>query len=213
MSGVLAGNAEDQDVALIVDGDAGVGKTSLVREACARLPAGTLLLSAVCLPLTSLTVPFLPLRAAFRDAHRSAARMSEHLPAPPDLDGAPARVPLEIDEWLDDITATRSVVLCIDDLQWADAGTLDVLHYLIAGPPERCVTVIGTLRSEESAPGRLIDRWLAGVRRMPRVLFLTLGPLDRIATGLLIGDLMGERSSVPDRACGHWAPRRKPSSS
>lgn len=197
MAGVLTGTAGDPMVAVIVDGDAGVGKTSLVREACARLPAGTLLMSGACLPLTSLTVPFLPLRAAFRDASRALPRTGEPLPAPPDLDDTPARAPLEIDAWLDAVTATRPVVLSVDDLHWADEGTLDVLQYLIAGPPDRPVTVIGTIRSEESAPGRRIDRWLAGVRRMPRVVFLTLGPLDRVATGLLIDNLMG---AAPDQS-------------
>jgi DNA-binding CsgD family transcriptional regulator/tetratricopeptide (TPR) repeat protein len=194
---VLPGGAGEPAVGLIVDGDAGVGKTSLVRAACARLRTGTLVLSGACLPLTSLTVPFLPLRGAFRDASRAAARAREHLPALPDLDGSPARVPLAVDEWLDEVADTRPVVLSIDDLHWADEASLDVLQYLIAGPADRQVTVMATTRSEESTPGRLVDRWLAGVRRMPRVEFLTLGPLDRVATGLLIEDLMG---AAPDQS-------------
>jgi DNA-binding CsgD family transcriptional regulator/tetratricopeptide (TPR) repeat protein len=196
IAGVLPGDAARPLAALIVDGDAGVGKTSLVREASTHLRSGTLVMSGACLPLTSMTVPFLPLRAAFRDVVRAAVRTGERLPAAPDLDGAPARVPLMVDAWLDEVAATRSVVLCVDDLHWADEGTLDVLQYLIAGPPDRPVAVIGTIRSEESTAGRPIDRWLAGVRRMPRVEFLTLGPLDREATGLLIGELMG---AAPDQ--------------
>ncbi len=162
---------------LIVEGDAGVGKTSLVHEACARLDAETLVLRGTSLPLTSMTVPFLPLRSAFHDVA--------------DFDGPPTKVPLAIEAWLNEMSASRPVVVSLDDLQWADQGTLDVLLYMIAGAAERRLAIVATIRSDDSVPGRPVDRWVGAVGRMPRVQFLTLGPLDRIGTALLIEDVMG----------------------
>ncbi|WP_195849292.1 ATP-binding protein [Arthrobacter sp. AQ5-05] len=62
-------------------------------------------------------------------------------------------VPVIIDLWLDELCSIRPVVLVIDDLQWADLSTLDVLMYLIAGPPDRRLAVIATLRKGEPGGG------------------------------------------------------------
>ena len=72
---------------LLVMGEAGVGKTSLARRACADAADEVACLWGTCLPLLSTTMPFLPLAAAVRDwAHTEAA------PAPalrqPDLAAA-----------------------------------------------------------------------------------------------------------------------------
>ena len=136
-----------------------------------------MVLRGTSLPLTSMTVPFLPLRSAFRDLA--------------EFDGPPTKVPLAIEAWLNEMSATRPVVLSLDDLQWADQGTLDVLLYLIAGAAERRFAIVVTIRSDDSVAGRPVDRWVGAVGRMPRVQFLTLGPLDRIGTALLIEDVMG----------------------
>jgi AAA ATPase domain len=46
--------------ALLISGEAGVGKTALVREASSQVGEAADVLWAPCLPLTSLAVPFLP---------------------------------------------------------------------------------------------------------------------------------------------------------
>jgi hypothetical protein len=52
---------------LVASGEAGVGKTALLREGCRRFGDDVDLLWAGCLPLTSLAVPFLPLTSALRE--------------------------------------------------------------------------------------------------------------------------------------------------
>ncbi|GIF25800.1 hypothetical protein BJ973_003073 [Actinoplanes tereljensis] len=148
---------------LLVRGEPGIGKTSLVAAACAA--AGDVeTIWATCLPLTSMTSPLLPLRGALRRAG---------------LDAGVTVV--EFDAWLDHAAAERPVALVVDDLQWADQSSLDVLLYVIAGRPDRAVAVIATLRA--GTGGDRLAGWLADVRRLPRVADLMLDRLDRVGTG------------------------------
>ena len=89
------------------------------------------------------------------------------------------------------LSEDRLVVLVIDDLHWADRSTLDVLMYLIAGPADRRLAVVATMRGGEVGDGHPLQRWLADIRRFPRIRQLTLGPLDRIATGEQIAAVLG----------------------
>lgn len=52
---------------LLVTGEAGVGKTTLVEYACAEYGDQMTVLAGGCLPLTNMSVPFLPLRSALRN--------------------------------------------------------------------------------------------------------------------------------------------------
>jgi DNA-binding CsgD family transcriptional regulator len=81
------------------------------------------------------------------------------------------------------------VLLVVDDLQWADQSSLDVLMYVLAGLAGRRLAVVATVRTgEENEPLR---RWFADVRRFPGVAELTLGRLDRVATGDQLAGLLG----------------------
>ena len=173
--------------ALLIYGDAGVGKTALVQRACAELAQSEVVLAGSCLPLASMTVPFLAIRSALQDARREGIPLPEAM-GPAD---SPADGPVAFDAWLDDLTRSRQVVLAIDDLHWADRSTLDVLMYVLAGPASRRLSVIATIRSRDVGDGHPLQRWLAHVRRLPRVEQMTLDPLDRVSTGDQISDLFG----------------------
>jgi len=45
----------------------------------------------------------------------------------------------------------QPIVLVLDDLQWADAGSLELLRYLIASDQPMAVLVLGTFR-DSSCP-------------------------------------------------------------
>ncbi|MEV6487132.1 AAA family ATPase [Actinoplanes sp. NPDC051633] len=188
--GLVRGAADGHAAVLLLSGQAGVGKTALVRDTCGRVPDDAEVLWAGCLPLSSLVVPFLPLVSAWRD--RAAGRDE---PAP-DFDAGLVGV----ESWLDGLCRRRPVLLVVDDLQWADQSTLDVLMYLIAGPAERRLAVVGTFRSDDSDLSVAVRRWLADVRRLPRVEELLVGPLDRPATGQQLAGLLGRppRESLVD---------------
>ncbi|MFE5671738.1 AAA family ATPase [Agromyces sp. NPDC056523] len=170
---------------VVVSGDSGVGKTALVMRACADHRGAGEALIGTCLPLTSMSIPFLPIR--------SALRANPHLVAPPEapVDGGEREFALRFDAWLDEQTARTPVVLAVDDVQWADRSTLDTLMYAIAGPSSRRLAIVMTLRAGEVGLGHPLQRWLADIRRLPRTSELELGPLDRAATAAQIEALLG----------------------
>ncbi|HWM92444.1 MAG TPA: protein kinase [Thermoanaerobaculia bacterium] len=86
-----------------------------------------------------------------------------------------------------DVAERRPLVLLIEDLQWADPLTLELLSLLfdeITGVP---LLLVATFRPELKAP------W--GFRA--QVTHLGLGPLSEIETGLLIDNLLRGRTMPP----------------
>lgn len=187
---------------LLISGEAGAGKTVLVQEACSRARADAVILSGACLPMNSLAVPLLPLRAVLRHAPSAPGFPVPRLDSRTD---APAETLLALDDWLDWLSRDHVVVLAIDDLQWADQDTLDVLMFLLAGPADRRLAILGTIRTESLTDEHPLTRWLADVRRLPRVKEVSLGPLDRFATEAQIAALIGGRphQSLVDEVFSH----------
>ncbi len=107
----------------------------------------------------------------------------------PVLGGSGEEGPAGFDGWLDGQCRQRPVVLVVDDLQWADQSSLDVLMYVLAGLAGRRLAIVTTVRAGEE--GDPLRRWLADVRRLPGVGELHLDRLDRVATGEQIAGLLG----------------------
>jgi DNA-binding CsgD family transcriptional regulator len=198
---VLDRAADGRSETLLVFGEAGVGKTALVQHAAAGARPPTLLLSGACLPLQSIRVPLLPLRAASRGS------TGLKWPHPWPLDGLDAieKAPALLDAWLQEVTSAAPVVLLVDDLQWADESTLDVLMYLVAGPADRRFALLATVRSQSVPDGHPFHRWLADALRLPRVTHLDLQPLDRAGTEAQVGSLLGTvpHQTLVDDVFGH----------
>jgi DNA-binding CsgD family transcriptional regulator/tetratricopeptide (TPR) repeat protein len=186
--GLVRHAIDGQAGAVLVSGQAGVGKTALVREVCGRVGDEVDVLWASCLPLSSLAVPFLPLTTALREW---AATRGGVVPVLDNVDDRSGVGPVGFDAWLDEACARRPVLLVVDDLQWADQSSLDVVMYLIAGPARRRLAMVATVRAGEADLGDPPRRWLADVRRLPRVEELILGLLDRPETGQQLAGILG----------------------
>lgn len=189
LASAIEGAASGLAGTVMVHGPAGIGKTSLVDSAFKDvLPDDALVLRGACLPFRSVKVPFLGLRSMFRGYLDGDAR---HPIAPPDFDRAPARVPLLLDRWVGDVVGERTVVIAIDDLHWADEETLDAVLYLMSGPADRRLALVGTSRTDEAEASTTLPVWTDQLRRAPRATVIELGPLDRLATADQITMLMG----------------------
>ena len=71
-------------------------------------------------------------------------------------------------------SARRPLVLFLDDLQWADSGTLELVEQIGAYPETRHVLFIGAYRDNEVSPTHGLRRVLGELRQSGR-------PLDGIA--------------------------------
>jgi DNA-binding CsgD family transcriptional regulator len=172
--------------AMVIEGVAGIGKTTLARAACETAGGDVLVLPGACLPLASTPVPLVGLRTAVRALPQE--QRPSFLPGAERLDAR--SVPVAVDEWLESRMTEHPVLLVVDDLHWSDPATLDVLMYLLAGPADRRLGVLVTLRSGEFGTADPVGQWLAAAVRLPGVRQMRVGPLTHdaiadLATGLL----------------------------
>jgi DNA-binding CsgD family transcriptional regulator len=96
------------------------------------------------------------------------------------------------------LTESSGLLLIIDDVQWADAGSLDRLGSVISSPPSTpLVTLIGC-RAGQFPPslGEVLDHIQAGLR------WLRLGPLPAADVDLLLCDQTPARRRLLHRASG-----------
>ncbi|HET6870862.1 MAG TPA: AAA family ATPase [Solirubrobacteraceae bacterium] len=180
---------------VLVGGEAGVGKTRLVEEAAERARArDTRVLTGSCIELGGEGLPLSPVVDALRTLTRlmdpdqldgflgpARADLARLLPElDPDAAGSPAaagesggaRLLELVFGVIQRLSADRPLMLVIEDLQWADRSTLDLVSLLVRGMRAMPVLLVLTFRSDEihrSHPLRpLIAAWerVRSVRRL-----------------------------------------------
>jgi DNA-binding SARP family transcriptional activator len=149
---------------LLIEGEAGLGKTRLLDELALRL-VGARVGRASCSQLEQ-HLPYVPLAAALRDALADTGVESGRLRAlglilPELVLGEPQHAHAEV-EALEALVALIAehgpLILLIDDLEWADAATVAALRYL----QRRCTSpaaLVGTVRSGALSTDHPL-RWL-----------------------------------------------------
>jgi predicted ATPase len=156
---------------VLVGGEAGAGKTTLVRAFCARLDAHTRVLAGAC---DALSTPR-PLGPLF-DVATECEALADTLHA--------AVQPSEVFTVLRDELAEPPTVLVIEDLHWGDEATFDVLR-LLCRRMDVPSLVIGTYRDDglhRDHPMRVLLGDLATATAVGR---LSLEPLSRDAVAEL----------------------------
>jgi len=187
-----------RSVAALVSGDAGVGKSRLIREV-AQLAAGRgfTVLSGQCAELGD-SVPYLPLADALRGAAQ-ATGVRDALSSRPALsrllpdsgDGRPAdedRSGLARQQMfgavlglLTELAAAAPVLLVLEDLHWADASTRDLVTFLSRMLHRERVALIGTYRTDDLHRRHPLRPVVAELQRLPGVISVDLAPLDSSA--------------------------------
>ncbi len=205
---------------LLVTGEAGIGKSHLVRAATSAVGDELFVAQGSCLPLSA-AVPLLPVSDVLRAVHEvddgrwvkdalidAALYVAESLhhllpelgagivELPPDDAWSRHRQSLAVGAVLAALGQLRPLAVVLEDLHWADPATLDLLeHLLTRGSP---VPLVGTWRSEDPATTEATLDWHRRVSRLPDVSDLSLGPLDRDGTAEQLA-LLGAGTGSADR--------------
>ncbi|SIO47613.1 PAS domain S-box-containing protein [Bradyrhizobium erythrophlei] len=83
------------------------------------------------------------------------------------------------------------LALFLDDLQWLDAATLELLEHLVTHPEVRHLLLIGAYRDNEVGPTHPLLRTLESIRAVDaRVHEIVLAPLELDHVGRLIADAL-----------------------
>ncbi len=160
--------------AVFVTGESGVGKSRLLREtARAMHAAGVAVLSGTCLDIGDAS-PLHPVLQALR-------QYDHELHSVPTADDAGALLE-RVSRDLRALAGGRHLLLVLDDLQWADRSTRQLLLYLLAGLGDIRLSVLAAVRAEALHGAHPLRRVLAELRRLRSVRVVELSPLDREQT-------------------------------
>ena len=181
---------------VLVRGEAGIGKTWLVREAAERARAeGHHVLIGQCLRFGAEVTSYLPFSQSLAHWLATGPRELRAVWGAEDLyDLLPSlagpqdgRVLVELATVLDRLQRDRPTVLVVDDLQWADPSSLDVLTYLVAGfSPGQRLAVLATCRDTDLGEGHRLHGWLADAERLPGVTSVDVARMDVVGIEELI---------------------------
>lgn len=195
---VSAGEA----ASVLVAGEAGIGKSRLLREFRERAGGGALVLTGWCLDYGSTPAPYAPLPAILRGALAElgedaaaaagpardalglllpelAARSDAALVGPESLREAIANV-------LEAAAVRRPVVVLVEDLHWADDATLGMLAFLLRALSDRRVMFVLTCRVDEVRRGGAVRTFLAEADRARLLERITLDRLDAVQVRAMV---------------------------
>jgi DNA-binding CsgD family transcriptional regulator len=184
----------------LVKGEAGIGKSTVVREMVARAKAhGFRAVEADCVEADSL-VPYGPLFDLFETLQRSTPDLMELVgPTAPvlvkwipivqlALTGLAPAAPVEpeqerrrffnaLTQFFVDLSAERNLIIVVEDLHWCDDASLDYWLHLARRVRLHPILLVMTLRSNQVPPS--LSDFLAELDRERLPTVLALEPLSR----------------------------------
>ncbi|GAA2435924.1 LuxR family transcriptional regulator [Actinomadura vinacea] len=207
--------------AVLVGGEAGLGKTRLIREFAGAIERGAgggnaRLLVGGCLELGSDGLPFAPFTTVLRGLVRDigtggvaellprgdTAGLARLLPefGEPETDAASGEERAWLFELvlilLERLAERGPVVLVIEDAHWADRSTRDLLAFLVRNSDAAPLLIVVTYRTDELHRTHPLRPLLAELSRVDRVRRLELTRLSRGEVARLVAGQLGEEPSA-----------------
>ncbi|MFF7358387.1 AAA family ATPase [Streptomyces filipinensis] len=215
LNNALARARAGEPQALLLGGEAGVGKTRLVEEFATAAGGHAVVAVGGCVEIGADGLPFAPfstalraLRDALPEEFTAAARGQEEELARllPDLGEAGAgrhdeqgmaRLFELTARLLEGIAADRPVVLVLEDLHWADASTRHLLAYLFRTLRAGRLLVLASYRSDDIHRRHPLRPLLAELDRLRTVRRIELARFTREEVGRQIAGIL---AAEPDPA-------------
>jgi DNA-binding CsgD family transcriptional regulator len=167
---------------VLVDGEPGIGKSRLLGDATDEAAERGFALSVGTADQLGRAVPFFALRAALPEPFARPTGGGHH--DPPD---EPAWWISQLRAHLERRAVTNPVLVCLDDLQWADPATLAALR---AMPRELKWHPVGWVLAR-CTTGQDGAEYLFRLLESDGAARISLGPLDEDTVGGLLADVFG----------------------
>ena len=204
---------------VLLAGDAGVGKTRILRELRGRAAAdGRQVLVGHCLDFGDSAEAYLPFTeildnitsalpdvvAQVADVHPALLRMA---PVARALGGADTAVQEALDRGnlfaaihslLERAAEKAPLLVVVEDTHWADQSTRDLLTFLFTRPFDGPVTILASYRADDLHRRHPLRRQLAEWTRLPSVERFHLGRLSDDDVRILVGELAGDLTDGVD---------------
>ena len=197
---------------VIVGGEAGMGKTRLVGELTSRARRLRCVVMSGACSEAELSLPYLPfleaignrlttedldgLRTRLGSAADELAQLFPQLGRPNTTGGDPMQAKLRMFEafllLLRDAARDRALLLVLEDLQWADPGTRELLDYMTRRLRSTNVLVMATYRLDEMHRKHPLVPTIQGWRRSGTAEFIELQPLSAESVGDMVCAIFGE---------------------
>jgi DNA-binding CsgD family transcriptional regulator/tetratricopeptide (TPR) repeat protein len=188
-----------------------MGKSRLVGELRERAEAAGFVVATGSTPADGETLPYGAFVSLVGDLARKLApaprgeflepaqRLLVGSPDTPAEPGPLARIRLleTMRSALEGLAAERPLVLVLEDLHWADSGTVELIDYLARNVADAAVLVAATYRPEAVDRRRAVRRVLSELRRHPAVTTFDLAGLSRDEIAALIANVAGEPQPWP----------------
>ncbi len=183
---------------VLVEGDAGIGKTRLVEDFTAQADRARVLAGGG-IPLASDTpyAPVLGILQALARLHPAAAGglLPQEAPGRADPFG-PTRLLAAAADAVRAVAAQTPLVLVVEDLHWADASTRGLVSFLARAVRENPVLLLVTVRAEELDPARPVSVLIGELARLPHAERLVLAPLEHAEVAALVEAITGVAPSA-----------------
>ncbi|MET7729777.1 AAA family ATPase [Streptomyces sp. NPDC005402] len=216
LSGVLERARGGEARAVLVAGDAGVGKTRLLDEITGRAAAaGMTVLAGHCVDLGDVGLPYLPFTevlGVLAQDERFAGVVAAYPVVERLLGGGSAgdsggrlRLFEGIAGLLADLSDIAPLLLVLEDLHWADQSSRDLLRFLLSrgilqrsagGAPTHRLAVLASYRADDLHRRHPLRPLLAELVRLPAVERLELRPMADAEVARLVRAL--REGPLPD---------------
>lgn len=228
LTDALTRAADGEPQAMLIGGEAGVGKTRLTEEfLCEAARRGAVVAVGGCVEIGAEGLPFAPFSTALRTLHRqlpdelaaaTAGQEDELARILPELGETPrgphdeestARLFELTARMLERLAAERTVVLVLEDLHWADTSTRHLLSYLFRTLAGGRLVVVATYRADDVHRRHPLRPLLAELDRLRTVRRIELPRFSRAEVRRQLAGILASQpeeefvDSVFDRSDGN----------